>query len=431
MGRSIAIRVDTHYLNSDARFSKTQLSRSIVGQLRRPQFNIWLNAGSSCSLEESLKGAARTLKHELLRTESVPTHTGIAQERDFYYRAGATTEYLVELLKTWLSMAQTRVESMAQFLFVIDDVDGLESSKLSELSKMVAGDGVDVIFNTRDPTIADRTSYMRATNFDVPPLQQDQALGLLSDLTAAKTSSESEFLSDIAAKFGFLPAALVTGSQYLKTHLASRSLYAVNTYHDRWNSDVHRRQILQFRWMANLYPHTMHSSFQVSIQRLWRNTNAEGPTMYSCCLDLLRLLSALKIACFARGELESLCDLLRSFIQAQETLNIGQVDEELSGLLNSLRQLSEDTSSAPRCATELVRVSLLTTPEGTDTLILNQMTMACVTLRSKAGPDTDQDAWDLGLDDAESLLLQRAAAYISETWVPFLTLREPVRQTEL
>ena len=371
------------------------------------------------------------MRHDLLRTESVPTHTGIAQERDFYYRAGATTDYLVELLKTWLSMAQARVESMPQFLFVIDDVDGLESSKLSELSKMVAGDGVDVIFNTRDPTIADRTSYMHATNFDVPPLQQVQALGLLSDLTAAKSSRETQFLSDIAAKLGFLPAALVTGSQYLKTHLASRSLYAVNAYHDRWNSDVHRRQILQFKWMANLYPHTMHSSFQVSIQRLWRNTNAEGPTLYSCCLDLLRLLSALKITCFARGELESLCDLLRSFIQVQETLNIGKVDGELIGLRISLLQWSEDASSAPRCATELVRVSLLTTIEGTDILVLNQMIMACVMLRLKAGPATDRDGWDLGLDDAESLLLQRAAAYISDTWVPCLTLRESVRQTEL
>ena len=412
-------------------FRKTQLSRSIVGQLRRPQFNIWLNAGTSSSLEEGLKGAARTLKHELLRTDSVPTQTGIAQERDFYYRTGATTEYLVELLKIWLSMAQARVESMPQFLFVIDDVDGLEPSKLSELSKMVAGDGVDVIFNTRDPTIADRTSYMHATNFDVPPLQQDQALGLLSDLTAAKSSKEVEFLSDIAAKFGFLPAALVTGSQYLKTHLASRSPHAVKKYHDRWTSDVNRRQILQFKWMANLYPHTMHSSFQVSIQRLWRNTNAEGPTLYSCCLDMLRLLSALKISCFARGELESLCELLRSFIQAQETLNIGQLDEELTGLLDNLRQLSEDTSIASRCAMELVRVSLLTTPEGTDTLVLNEMIMACVMLRWKAGPATDRDGWDLGLGDAESLLLQRAAAYISETWVPISTLGESIRQTEL
>ena len=367
----------------------------------------------------------------MLRIESVPTHSGIAQERDFYYRAGATTEYLVELLKIWLSMAQARVESMPQFLFVINDVDGLESSELSELSKMVAGDGVDVIFNTRDPTIADRTSYMHATNFDVPPLQQDQALGLLCDLTATKSSWETGFLSDIAATFGFLPAALVTGSQYLKTHLASRSPYAVNTYHDRWNSDVHRRQILQFRWTANLYPHTMHSSFQVSIQRLRRNTNAESPTLYSCCLDLLRLLSALKVTCFAKVELESLCDLSRSFIQAQETLKIGKVDGEMTGLRVSLRQLSEDASSAPRCATELVRVSLLTAPEGTDTLVLNQMTMACVMLRWKAGPATDRDISDLGLDDAESLLLQQAAAYISETWVPFSTLREPVRQTEL
>ena len=402
--------------------SKTQLSRSIVGQLRRPQFAIWLNAGSSSSLEEGLKGAAISLKHELLRT---------AHERDFYYSAGARIDYLVELLKVWLSMAQARVENMPQFLLVIDDVDGLESSKLSELSKLVAGDGVDVIFNTRDPTIADRTSCMHATNFEVPPLQQDQARDLLYDLTAAKSSAETEFLSDIAAKFGFLPAALVSGSQYLKDHLTSTSPYAVTSYHATWNSDVDRRQIMRYRGPANLYPHTMHSSFQISIQRLWRNTNVESPTLYSCCLDLLRLLSALKITCFARVELESLCVLLRSFIQAQETLNIGQVDGELTGLRFSLRQLSEDASSAPRCATELVRVSLLTTPEGTDTLVLNQLIVACVMLRVQAGPAADRERWDLGLDGAESSLLQQVARYISETWMPCSPLPETHGQTEL
>ena len=390
--------------------SKTQLSRSIVGQLRRPQFTIWLNAGSSHSLEGDLKVVAISLRHEL--------HRG-AHDRDFYYPAGAAqNDYLVELLKVWLSMSQARVENMPQVLVVIDDVDGLESSKLSELSKMVTGDGIDVIFNTRDPTIADHTSYMRATNFDVPPLQQDQARDLLCYPTAANSSAEAEFLSDIAAKLGFLPAALVTGSQYLKAHLASRSSYAVNSYHAKWNSDRDRRQILQFRRTANLYPHTMHSSFQVSIQRLWRNTNAESPSLYSCCLDLLRLLSALKITYFARVELESLCDLLRSFIQAQETLSTGQVNGKLTGLRVSLRQLSEDASSAPRCAAELVRVSLLTTTEGTDILVLNQMIMACVMLRVQAGPAVDRDGWDLGLDSAESRLLQRAAGYISETWVP-------------
>ncbi|KAM0799400.1 hypothetical protein BDR22DRAFT_316775 [Usnea florida] len=398
---------------------KTMLSRSIVGQLDHQHLAIWLEAGSSHSLEENLKGAAISLRHELLRG---------AHERDFYYPAGpAKNEYLVELLKVWLSMAQARVENKPQVLLVIDDVDGLVSSKLTELSKMVAGDGIDIIFNTRDPTIADRASILSATNFDVPPLQQDQALDLLYDPTTAKSSTETEFLSANAVKFGFLPAALVTGSQYLKVHLASRSPYAVNSYHAKWNSDLGRREILQFRRLGNMYPHTMHSSFQVSMERLRRNTKAESPTLYVCCLNLLRLLSALEIDCFARSELESLSNLLRLFIK--ETMCIGQADGELTGLRLSLRQLSEDAGKAPRCATELVRVSLLTTPEGTETLALNKLTMACVMLR----PAADRDDWHLEFDWelalTERVLLQRAASYISETWVPCLPLPKTVGQT--
>ena len=418
--------------------SKTQMSRFIIDQLGQPQFAIWLNAGSSDSLVEDLKGAAISLRHELLRT---------VHERDFYYSAGARIDYLVELLKDWLNTAQVRERDMPQVLIVIDDVDGLESSKLHEISKMVAGDGVDIIFNTRDPTIADPTSYMDATNFDVPPLQQDQARDLLFDLTNIKvkpravsapalatvrSSAESDFLSTIAANFGLLPGALVSGSQYLVDHLASRNLYAIKSYLARWDSDADRRQILQFRRTTSRYPHTMHSSFQVSLHRLWRNTNAENhPALYNCSLNLLRLLSALKITCFARVELESLCNLLRSFVQLQGSYATGQDDGELTGLRLSLHRLSEDASKAPRCATELVRVSLLTTPEGTDTLALNQLIMACVMLREQAGPAADRDDWDLGLDGAESLLLQRAVGYISETWVPCLPLPETIGQTVL
>ena len=390
--------------------SKTQLSRSIIGQLERPQFTIWLNAGSSDSLEEDLKGAAVSLKCELLRT---------AHERDFYYTAGARIDYLVELLKDWLSMAQARERDMPQVLVVIDDVDGLESAKLSEISKMVAGDGIDIIYNTRDPTIADCTSYLDATNFNVPPLQQDQAEDFLYDLTnftARESSVEMEILSKIAANFGCLPAALVSGSHYLTDNLASmRSRAALNLYFARWSSDEHRREILQFRRTTSRYPHTMHSSFEVSFHRLWRNTTAENPALYFCCLDLLRLLSALKITHFARRELESLCDLLGSFFQAQERDEIGQAGLERAGLGVSLRQLSEDPSKAPRCTTELVRVSLLTTAEGTDTLALNQLIIACVMLRVQVG---SEDL--LGLTGAESQLLQRAAGYISKTWVPCL-----------
>ena len=432
LGRSDASKADTHNLTC-ARLSKTQLSRSIIGQLSLPQFTIWLNAGSSHTLQHDLELAAISLRHELLRTESIPTQLGTSQDRAAFYTASAPTGYLVELLRAWLSMAQARETDIPQVLLILDDVDGLESSKLSELSKMVAGHGIDIIYNTRDPKIADRTSYMHAANFNVPPLQQDQAQDMLCNLTkyivqsrtvptqalaAAQRSGVSEFLSKTAANFGFIPAALVNGSHYLNDNLASMNPYAENLYLARWNSDADRRQIMQFRRTAYQYEHSMHSSFEISLQRLWRNTNAESPALYFCCLNLLRLLSAVKIACFARVELESLRHLLGLFLREREEQKLGQIYGEQTGLRFSLHQLSEDASKCPRCATELVHVSLLIAPDGTDNLVLNQLVMACVMLRGQVVSASDPGWRDLGLDGAESLLLERTACYISENWIP-------------
>lgn len=414
-------------------FSKTQLSRSIIDQLKQPQFTIWLNAGSSHTLQRDLELAALSLRHELLRSESSPTQLGTSQNLGSFYTACVPTDYLVELLRVRLSMAQARETDMPQVLVILDDVDGLESSKLSELSKMVAGHGIDIIFNTRDPTIADRTSYMHAANFDVPPLQQDQAHEMICHhtkytvksrsvptpaLAAAQRSWESEFLSKIAAHFGFIPAALVNGSHYLNDNFASSNPYAENLYLARWNSDADRRQIMQFRRREYRYEHSMHSSFEISLQRLWRNTNAESPALYFCCLNLLRLLSAVKIACFARVELESLRNLLGSFLREQEKRKIGHNHGEQTGLRFSLHQLSEDASKCPRCATELVHVSLLIAPDGTDNLVLNQFIMACVMLRAQAVSASDPGWRDLGLDGTDNLLLERTACYVSENWVP-------------
>ena len=415
------------------RYSKTQLSRSITGQLGPGHITIWLNAGSYSSLQEDLKGAALNLTHELLRAESGPIQTNTTNGSNFFYTAGVRIDYLVELLKNRLNMAQAREANVPQFIVILDDVDGLEPAELSNLSKMVSGDGVDVIFTTRDPMIADRTSYMDATNFDVPPLRKEQARDLLDDLTkpnvklpmhstatgtAASRSAEMDFLSNVASNLGDLPASIVNGSHYLIDNLASRSQHAVKSYFDKWNSPVDRRQILQFHRTASRYPHSTQASFEVSLQRLRRNTEAESPALYFCSLNLLRLLSALKVNRFAKVELESLCNQLGSFVQANGTQNIALGEREPNELLASLRQLSEDANKAPRCATELVRVSLLTIPDRSDILVLNPLIRACVTLSAQDGAAADRSLTDLGLDASENLLLERVARHIFEDWAP-------------
>ena len=151
--------------------SKTQLSRSIIDQLGQRHSTIWLNAGSYSYLQGDLRGAVISLKDELLRAESDPMQLNTTHDCGFLYTASARIDYLVELLRVWLDMAQAREVNVLQVLVILDDVDGVESTELFDISRMVSGDGADVIFTTRDPTIADRTSCMDATNFDVPPLQ--------------------------------------------------------------------------------------------------------------------------------------------------------------------------------------------------------------------------------------------------------------------
>ena len=329
-------------------------------------------------------------------------------------------------------MAQARDKNEPQVFVILDDVDGLESSELSELSQMIIGDGIDVVFSTRDPMFADQTSYMNATNFDVPPLKKHHAGNILDELTtpnvknrkgtsaaitAATNASETDFMLEVAANMGYLPAALVSGSHYLIDNLASRNPFAIRSYHAKWNSPEHRWQILQFRRRTSRYPHTIHASFEVSLQRLRRNIEVEGPISYLCCLNLLRLLSALKVERFARAELESLCDLLGQFIQ-KETQDITRSRGGEDELFISLRQLSEDASTALRCTTELLHVSLLTDPDGAGMLVLNTLVGACVLLGVRGGSGADKGLGSAGLSDVESLLLVRAAHHIQKSWAP-------------
>ena len=334
------------------------------------------------------------------------------------------------MLRDWLSRAQAREANIPQVLVILDDVDGLESERLS-LSKMVSPDGIDVVFSTRNPMIAERSTYISATSFEVPPLQHDQARDLLRELTktdtdtATSSSTETELLSDIASKLGCLPAALVSQSHYLSDSLALRSQYAQQSYFKNWNSPTDRRQILQFS-STDSYPYSMHTSFTISVQRLRRNTEAKRPELYSCSLNLLRLLSALEIDRFARLELQNLCDPLKEFLQDHERQDIAQSEGEQNNLLVSLRELSEDGTKAPLCAAELVCVSLLTTRDGHDTLVLNQLIRECVMLSAQDGPAADESLKDSGLKETERLLLEVAARQIAKRWAPCLQSPETV-----
>ena len=324
------------------------------------------------------------------------------------YSSGTRLSYLVDLFKVWLRTAQAH---QSKILIILDDLDGLEPSELPELSKLISGDHIEVIYSTRDPMMADQTSYMYAANFNVPPLEPADARNLFVQLSnphpalahlrspgilETLSSREVENISRLVANVGHLPAGIVNATHYFKDNFASANPFALGAFLERWGeTEAVKNSLLQFRRRTFIYPHTMQASFEVSSSRLKRNLGAESPRLYTCSLCLLYLLSIMNVSKFARSELESLCALLDWFLDSENVEN------------TVIRYLSSDMSIAHRCVTELVHVSLLSDLGERDFLLLNNMTRACVWLTMKLNKgeiaQLEQD-------------LQRAARLITPKW---------------
>ena len=332
----------------------------------------------------------------------------IDETEGLVYSSGTGPDYFRDLLKVWLRTAQAH---KSKTLIVLDDLDGLEPSELPELSELISGDHIEVIYSTRDPMMADQTSYMYAANFDVPPLKPRDAQDLYERLKNphpalahlrspgiedTSSSRETENISKLVAKVGHLPAGIINATHYFKDNFASANPYALRNFLGRWEgSEAVRNGLLNFRRRAFIYPHTIQASFEVSSSRLKRNLGTENPLLYNCSLCLLQLLSMMNVSEFARNELESLCALLERFLDSEQVEN------------TVLRYLSSDTSVAHRCVTELVHVSLLSDPGNGDVLLLNNLTKECVglTVRREMGETAQLEQ-----------VLRRAAYLITRTW---------------
>lgn len=397
---------------------KTHLSRSIIDQLEPRRIILWLRASSAKTLQEDLLTAALDLKSELLRFESSSDplpgqETGEAI--GLLYTSGTRMNYLLDLLKVWLKTAQA---DQSKILIVLDDVDGLEPSEISELSELITGEHTEVIYSTRDPMIADQTSYMYAANFDVPPLEPRDAQDLFKQLrnphlalahlrdhsaVGSSDSVEQEVISKLVRSVGHLPAAIVNATHYFNDNFASANPYALSAFLARWeSSEAVQDGLLQFRRRTFIYPQTMQASFEVSLSRLKRSLDIENPDLYTCSLYLLRLLSIMEVNQFARSELESLCTLLGNFVNSEKAEN-----ENIH-----LRHLSSDASVAYRCVTKLVHVSLLSDPESSGILLLNNLTKACV--RFTMTREMNETA-------PLEPVLGRAAKFLARSWTPCLS----------
>ena len=301
----------------------------------------------------------------------------------------------------------------------MDDVDGLRTSDLSDLSNLISSDQVEVIYTTRDPTIADPSSYMHASNFEVEPLQPATADGFLRQLsnpTSPHGSSigEIESTSKITASLGHLPAAIINASHFLGDNFGSTNPFAMQAYLHRWESDDTRHEILQYRHRTTRYPYTMQESYEVSVCRLKRNT-ATGPKgLFLCSLTLLRLLCLMNVESFAQDQLEDLKTLLGKPVTSKI---------EQNEVRTSLEDISKDIIPIFRCITELSNVSLLSFLDGKSVMVINRLTKACA-IQCKQGSSNIQ------IDDTASLLIETEAAYLKQVADEISTHWEPASRRE-
>lgn len=312
------------------------------------------------------------------------------------YSSGTRLSYLLDLLKVWLRTARA---DQSKILIVLDDLDGLETLELSELAGLIGGDHIDIIYSTRDPMIADQTSYMSAANFDVPPLEPRDAQYLFEQLRNPHSAladtrwPEPEIILELVASVGHLPAAIVNATHHLKDNFASTGFYALSAFLAKLEgSEALKVGLLEFRRRTFIYPHTMQASFEVSSSRLRRSLETENPGLYTCSLYWLRLLSIMDVDEFARSELESLCARLGRFVDSENIEN------------ETLRYMSSNTSVAQRCVTELAHVSLLSELEDIGVFRLNDLTKACVWLKMKR---------DMGETARLKQVLQRAGKFLN------------------
>ena len=326
------------------------------------------------------------------------------------------------MLCAWLRNGQF---NNSKVLVILDDVDGLGTSELSDLSNLISSNQVEVIYTTRDPTIADPSSHMQASNFEVAPLRPATADGLLQQLRLPTSpgiaqrlhrrhnsngppKGEIEFTSKITDSLGHLPAAIINASHFLVDNFSSTNPYAMQAFLQKWESDDTRHEILQYRRRTTRYPYTMRASYEISVGRLKRNTETGPKGLFLCSLTLLRLLCFMKVEWFTQDQLEGLKVLLGNFVSSEP---------EKSEVRTSLEHMSQEIIPVFRCITELVHVSLLSSSDGTTIVMINSLIKACVRLCKQDLLDTQHDDGAYIMTETEAVYLKRAADVISTYWL--------------
>lgn len=373
---------------------KTELSVSVVEKLGLVRYVLWLRASDHELLQQDLVTSAEDLRNELLRFELGPSLAGGASP---FYFSGVTVTDLVNLLKRWLKATP---DDGSRILVVLDDLDGLDLSYQKQYSAVFSGDALDLIYSTRDPSMADPGMFWEAVKFDVPPLQMDDATDLLKNFSKdnrpaqargiigsiqhisslRRDDSDKAKMRDVATRLGALPAAITIGSHYIKDNFGLRwSPDSYENFLSSWDQDYDRGHILKSHRAMLQYGHSMLASFEVSLDRLRRNArNAVWrDTHRDLCLDLLQLLSAMDLHEITRNDLSELERVLRT----------GLPDLRNTGSWIAMFGYSVPRPGSPEYelsidqrVTELVKVSLLTKRSTDGILLLNNVVKACALL---------------------------------------------------
>ncbi len=369
---------------------KTELSISVVEKLGPIRYVLWLRASDDELLRQDLAKAAQDLQNELLRFDN-GSNRAIGEDRSAtaFYCSGVPVADLVSILKRWLKGTP---DDGSRILVVLDDLDGLDLSYHEDYSSMFSGDAMDLIYTTRDPSMADNSMFWSAVNFDVPFLQTDQAVNVLDYLSQdnprisirssvqhtsslAPDSVRAVEMSDIATRLGGLPAAIIISSHYIEDNLGSkRNPDRYKRFLESWNQDGRKIDILTSRRAMLKYHRTILDSFELSKQRLRRNTKGNGE-LEEHCLVLLQLFSAMDLDEISQNDLSELKNALGI---AWHDLQGKLGTLEFSDVVVEPRTLNY-AISVDKCVPELKKVSLLT--ERSDgTLLLNNVTKVCTLL---------------------------------------------------
>ena len=299
--------------NSRSSGRKTELALHLIDKIGPHRYVLWFRANDKNMFETDVTTSALALRSELLRPESSES-----PDVNHYYH---TAEGSIPLSTHFENYMKSTSMDPSRILVILDDLNGLDLAGRDSISQMLRKGTLDIMYTGRDGSMADRGMLWEAKNFNVPALEDEFAAKLLQDcvedtgLLRRRGSETSQIdctkqrASPVIAEWlGALPAAIINGSHYLKDRFYGE---ISEDHSESLISHFDEGHVLYYRRPEGKYRHTVFQSFEVSLDRLGRNTAGKPPdNLYAICNLLLQVLSAMQIHAIPDKNLERFVWLL-------------------------------------------------------------------------------------------------------------------------